>query len=112
MISTPPGLDELHRIHQQLRDLHSRQKPGCAHDTDLARLESELKSAEQSLPANIRIAYDRAVRSKGFDALSAVEAQSCGGCSQMVTLNMCNNLELGKVVFCGNCGRLLYLELV
>ncbi len=112
MISTPPGLGELHRIHEQLRDLHSRQQPGCTHDTDLARVEAELKSAEQSLPDNVRHAYQRRVESKGPDAISAVEDQSCGGCYQMLTLNQYNHLKLGRIVFCGSCGRLFYLELV
>ncbi len=112
MISTPPGLGELHRIYEQVRDLHSRQQPSCTHDTDLARVEAELKSAEQSLPDNIRHAYERSVESKGLGAISAVEDKSCGGCYETLTLNQYNDLKLGRIVFCGSCGRLLYLEVV
>ncbi len=110
MSTTPTGLGELHRIHQQLRDLRQRQEQGGADEADAARLEVELRNAEQQLPDNIRHAYKRSVESKGPDALSAVEDQSCGGCYRMLTLNTSNNLKLGKAVFCGNCGRLLYLE--
>ena len=74
MTSTPPGLGELHRIHQQLSYLRNRHEPGGTHDADLASLQAELKSAEQALPKNIRIAYERIVRSKRFEAISAVEA--------------------------------------
>ncbi len=112
MSTTPAGLGELHRIHEQLRDLRQRQEQGGVDETDVARLEVELRNAEQQLPDDIRRAYERSVMSKGPDAMSAVEDESCGGCYRMLTLNMFNNLKLGKVVFCGNCGRLLYLELV
>jgi len=112
MSTTPAGLGELHRIHEQLRALRQRQERGGADGADVARLEAELRNAEQQLPDNIRHAYERSVISKGPDAMSAVEDESCGGCYRMLTLNMSNKLKLGKVVFCGNCGRLLYLELV
>ncbi len=112
MSTTPAGLGEVHRVHGQLRDLRQRQEQGNADEADVARLEVELRNAEQQLPDNIRHAYERSVISKGPDAMSAVEDESCGGCYRMLTLNMSNKLKLGKVVFCGNCGRLLYLELV
>ena len=107
MNTTPVGLGEVHRVHEQLRDLRQRQEKGSA---DEARLETELRNAEQQLTDNIRHSYERSVESKGVDAMSAVEDESCGGCYQLLTPNTYNNLLLGKVVFCGNCGRLLYLE--
>ncbi len=109
MSTTPAGLGELHRIHQQLRDLRQGQEQD---EADVARLEVELRNAEQQLPDNIRQAYERSVESKGPDALSAVEDESCGGCYQMLRLNQYNDLKLGRIVFCGSCGRLLYLEVV
>ena len=112
MSTTPAGLGELHRIHQQLRDLHQRQEQGGADEADVARLEVELRNAEQQLPDNIRHAYERSVESKGPDAMSAVEDESCGGCYKMLTFNQYNDLKLGRIVFCGSCGRLLYLEVV
>jgi hypothetical protein len=112
-MSTPPaGLGELHRTHEQLRDLRQRQEQGRADEADVARLEVELRNAERQLPDNIRRAYERSVESKGLDAMSAVEDDSCSGCYQTLTPNQCNELELGKVVFCEGCGRLLYLEVV
>ncbi len=112
MSTTPAGLGELHRIHQQLRDLRQRQEQGGVDETDVARLEVELRNAEQQLPDNIRHTYERSVESKGSDAMSAVEDESCGGCYQMLTLNQYNDLKLGRTVFCASCGRLLYLEVV
>ncbi len=112
MSTTPPGLGELHRIHEQLRDLRQKQEKGGANEADVARLEVERRNAEQPLPANIRHAYERSVESKGPDAMSAVEDESCGGCYKMLTVNQYNDLKLGRIVFCGSCGRLLYLEVV
>ncbi len=112
MNTTPTGLGELHRIHEQLRDLRQRQEKGGANEADVARLDVERRNAEQTLPANIRHAYERSVESKGPDAMSAVEDESCGGCYKMLTVNQYNDLKLGRVVFCGSCGRLLYLEMV
>ncbi len=112
MSTTPAGLGELHRIHEQLRDLRQRKEQGAADEADVARLEVELRNAEQQLPDNIRNAYERSVESKGPDAVSVVEDESCGGCFKMLTLNQYNDLKLGRIVFCGSCGRLLYLEAV
>ncbi len=78
----------------------------------MARLEVERRNAEQPLPANIRHAYERSVESKGPDAMSAVEDESCGGCYKMLTVNQYSDLKLGRIVFCGSCGRLLYLKLI
>ncbi len=112
MSTTPAGLGELHRIHQQLRDLRQRQEQGGADEADVARLEVELRNAEQQLPDNILHASKRSVESKGPDAMSAVEDESCGGCYQILTLNQYNDLNLGRTIFCGSCGRLLYLEVI
>ena len=110
MSTMPAGLGELHRIHEQLRDLRQKQGPRGKGKAAVTRLEAALKNAEQQLPDNIRHAYERSVESKGPDAMSPAEDESCAGCYHMITLNQLNDLRLGKVVFCGSCGRLLYLE--
>jgi predicted nucleic acid-binding Zn-ribbon protein len=77
--------------------------------TDIAQLEGELTQAEQSLPADLKVDYQRVVRSKGADSLAAADDGVCVGCGQQITLNMQNELQLSKLVFCKSCGRLLYL---
>jgi predicted nucleic acid-binding Zn-ribbon protein len=76
---------------------------------DIVRLEAELAQAEKQLPSDIKGDYQRVVRSKGADSLSAVDDGVCTGCGQQITLNMQNELKLSKLVFCKACGRLLYL---
>jgi uncharacterized protein len=77
--------------------------------SDVERLEYELVEAEKALPSDLKSDYQRVVRSKGADSLSAAEDGVCSGCGQQITLNMQNELNLSKLVFCKACGRLLYL---
>jgi uncharacterized protein len=77
--------------------------------TDVTALEAELSHAESALPADLKIDYERVVRSKGADSLAAADDGVCTGCGQQITLNMQNELQLSKLVFCKACGRLLYL---
>ncbi|HEX3655718.1 MAG TPA: phospholipase [Pirellulales bacterium] len=87
---------------------HVREQEGLLAG-DINRLEAELKESEKELPADFQDAYQRVVKSKGSDAMAPVEGENCGGCFQVITANMFNSLLMNKVVYCGNCGRLLYL---
>jgi predicted nucleic acid-binding Zn-ribbon protein len=88
---------------------HAVEDSGATIRADLTRLEVDLASAEKSLPLEIKVDYQRVVRSKGPDSLAAVDDGVCTGCGQQITLNMQNELKLSKLVFCKACGRLLYL---
>ena len=77
--------------------------------SDLTRLESDLETAEKALPLDLKADYQRVVRSKGADSLAAADDGVCTGCGQQITLNMQNELNLSKLIFCKSCGRLLYL---
>jgi len=77
---------------------------------DLDRLEAALKEAENTLPEEMREAYQRVVRQKGEDALAPImDKEFCGGCNQSVPINLYNALTLNHPIFCKSCGRLLYL---
>jgi predicted nucleic acid-binding Zn-ribbon protein len=76
---------------------------------EIVRVKSELETVERDLPEDARESYRRIVKSKGADAMAAVEAESCGGCCQQITGNMLSELAMGRVVVCRSCGRLLYL---
>jgi predicted nucleic acid-binding Zn-ribbon protein len=75
----------------------------------LARVRGELKAAEEQLEGDFKDNYLRLSRSMGEESLAPVEAGSCGGCSQTLTVQMLSLLKLDKPVFCKSCGRLLYL---
>jgi hypothetical protein len=76
---------------------------------ELHRVSSELTNAEQVLPGDFKIDYQRISRARGEDALAQVEGETCGGCYQMLTAQTINDLMLSKPVFCKSCGALLYL---
>lgn len=78
-------------------------------ESELARVLAELKEAEVNLPSDFKADYDRVARVRGEDALAEVDGEVCGGCFQMLTPNMMNELYLAKPVFCKSCGALLYL---
>ena len=78
--------------------------------TDVASSKPNWSQAEQAFPAELKADYERVVRSKGADSLSAADDGVCIGCGQQITLNMQNELRLSKLVFCKSCGRLLYLS--
>ncbi|MCA9238448.1 MAG: hypothetical protein KDA44_23415 [Planctomycetales bacterium] len=76
---------------------------------DVARLEGELAAAEKQLPADVRVDYQRIIRSKGAEGMAEMSDSVCQGCGQKVTLQMENDLMMEKPVFCKSCGRLLYV---
>lgn len=95
--------EELQRVRQRVSEQQQLL------ETELARVRQELHRAEEALPEDIQPEYHRLARSRGDDALAPVEAETCGGCSQTLTVQTLNLLRLDKAVFCKSCGRLLYL---
>lgn len=79
-------------------------------EQEVARIKADLDAAELELPADSCEVYHRIVKSKGAEAMAAVEGESCGGCFQQLTGNMLAELSMGRVVPCRNCGCLLYLS--
>ena len=77
--------------------------------SEIIRLEAELKTVEATLPADMRDAYERAVKSMGDGALAPADGDTCTGCNRQFTTNMLSDLMMGRIVFCKSCGALLYL---
>jgi uncharacterized protein len=95
--------EELTKAQQQIRAEEESLR------ADVSRLEKELAEAESALPEDFRAMYQRVVNAKGEDAMAVVEGGSCGGCYQQLTTNMVNEINMGRVVLCKSCGRVLYL---
>jgi uncharacterized protein len=102
-VSVAKTKDDLAKVRQRVND----QQQGL--ETDLARVRAELKTAEDMLEGDFKDNYLRLSRSMGEESLAPVDAGSCGGCSQTLTVQMLSLLKLDKAVFCKSCGRLLYL---
>lgn len=54
--------------------------------------------------------YERIVNSKTGKALVSVEDEACGFCYVQLTANEVSALYAGKMIFCKNCERLLYVR--
>ena len=78
-------------------------------EADIVRVSDELAQKETVLPSQFKTDYDRVVKARGNEALTAVEGEMCSGCYQMITSQMLNDLYMSRPVFCKSCGRLLYL---
>lgn len=78
-------------------------------ESELTRVQGELKVAEKNLPTDVKGNYDRVAKVRGEGALAEVDGEVCGGCFQMLTPNMMNELYMSRPVFCKSCGALLYL---
>jgi len=78
-------------------------------ETEIKRLEGNLKTAEAALPDDFRETYARLVKSKGQDAMAEAQGDFCGGCYQQLTPNNMSTLHMKISIFCRNCGRLVYL---
>ena len=76
---------------------------------DLERLQGERRLAEEELPSEFRVLYDRLVKARGEDALAVVDGDFCTGCNQQIPLNMISALMLSNPILCKSCGRMLYL---
>ena len=78
-------------------------------ESELSRIEAELTEAEKALPSDVRDQYQRMAKAHGEDALAPLDGEVCGSCYQRCTPQMINELTLSKIVFCKNCGCILYL---
>lgn len=94
---------ELTALQQQVRTQEEQLR------AESKRLEGDLQGAENALPEDFRDLYQRVIKAKGEDGMAAIENNSCGGCYQQLTANMVNEINMGRVVLCKACGRVLYL---
>ncbi len=75
------------------------------------RLNETLKSiheVEAGLPEDVRALYDRLVAAKGDSAMASVVDRTCSACYTEITAQSQNDLLQERLVFCKNCGRILY----
>lgn len=71
-------------------------------------LQQQIVEFENRLEPATMIEYRRLVKLKGRMALAACEDGTCSACFIGQTPQACNELALGKVVYCHACGAMLY----
>ena len=77
---------------------------------DKAKAQEELKTAEATLPDDVRPQYERLIAAKGLDIMAGVGGRSCTACYTEITAQMMSELKREMFMLCKNCGRMLYLE--
>jgi len=108
--TVPPAEEELAKAQAEMTKLKATVADQAATiKSEIVRLEGELKQVESTLPADMREAYERAVKSMGDGALAPAEGDTCTGCNRQFTTNMLSDLMMGKIIFCKSCGCLLYI---
>jgi len=71
---------------------------------------AQIAAVEATLPeGDVRGLYQRQVRARGEDALSAVENRTCMACYTEITAQQSQDLKMEQLMVCKNCGRILYL---
>jgi uncharacterized protein len=75
----------------------------------VADLSAQIAASESGLTGDLAERYRRLVEAYGADAMFPVDGTICGNCRVQVTPQSRVLLNAGHVVFCGVCGRLLYV---
>lgn len=75
-----------------------------------AQLEHDLAAAEKTLPSEPAEKYRRLVQSRGARALAVVVNSACSNCFVQITSQQKIQIKTGTIVFCSNCGSMLYQE--
>jgi predicted nucleic acid-binding Zn-ribbon protein len=78
-------------------------------ESEHARVQAELKTAEMLVPDDFRDDYLRLAKARGADCMAPVDGESCGGCNTILSPQVHDLIRRDKPVFCKSCGRLLYL---
>lgn len=100
-------LEELRGQTQQFAHEFEQQSVGLKAQAD--ELGRQIEQAESGLSGEVGDRYKRLLEAHGADAMAVVENGVCRFCYVQVTPQSNVVLRSGKVIFCGSCGRLLYL---
>ena len=72
------------------------------------KLNVSIREFESTLPGEIHEKYQRLVRAHSSSALAPMENGACGSCCVALSPNTRIEVNSGHLLFCRNCGRLLY----
>jgi len=108
---------ELAKIEQELTDSEAsvidlEEKVAASRpnlENAITELNQQIKVAEEILPSDARQQYRRMAQAYGAKALAPVENKACTNCNTNVNSQDTVKLNVGKIVFCRSCGRLLYM---
>ena len=111
--SSVEELKELEAAHKELvaKQQKTASEVAAAADglaTKAADLNGKITEAEKKVPASAADQYHRLKGAHGASALARVEESACGTCYAAISAQNNVALNLGKLLFCDSCGRILY----
>ena len=75
---------------------------------DEAGVREELATALKQLPSDLKVPYERNIKSLGEDTFAATDTKTCGNCHTTLTQQTASNLLSSKQLICAGCGAILY----
>jgi len=75
---------------------------------DDARVRDELAEALKGLPGELKVLYDRNLKTMGEDTFASTDTKTCGNCNMTLTQQTASNLLSSKPLACNGCGAILY----
>ena len=95
------------------RTVDGRQADLAGRERELADELQKLKASRQSLAAEVEPAtlskYERMLKSKGSNVVVGIHRGVCGGCHMQLSRQTVVHCQAAQeMVFCTNCGRMLY----
>lgn len=71
-----------------------------------------INKVEEIIPAEMSLAYKRAVQANGSDAFAEVDGNQCQACFVMLPQQTYLELKAGKVLFCKSCGKVMFPRMI
>lgn len=71
-----------------------------------------INKVEEIIPAEMSLAYKRAVQANGPDAFAEVDGNQCQACFVMLPQQTYLELKAGKVLFCKSCGKVMFPRMI
>ncbi|MBD3672339.1 MAG: phospholipase [Planctomycetaceae bacterium] len=77
-------------------------------EEEASTYEAELAELEKELPGTMMDQYRRLVEAHGAGCLTEVENDACTSCYAIISPQEKVQLNMGKVMLCRSCGRIMY----
>ncbi len=75
-----------------------------------ARIREELAEALKKLHSDLRVPYQRNIKTMGEDTFAATDLSTCGNCNITLTQQTKSDILSCKPLLCKGCGSILYRE--
>ena len=77
-------------------------------NNDEAEVREELATALKRLHPDLKIPYERNIKSLGEDTFASTDTKTCGNCHITLTQQTASNLISNKPLICNGCGAIFY----